>query len=119
MTEFVKQFHQVAVLIPDLEDRVAYTSLLNSLKNGQFKFSLAEQKETILAKVLRKAAKFFRAIKFCVESTNTSKKAMVPANGNVGRGDRMPRLDIRDSYIMADPRSMLMEVKGHPMLRKP
>ena len=48
-TSFVKCFHQEAVLIPNLEDSVAYTSFLSGLKNGQFKFSLAEPKETTLA----------------------------------------------------------------------
>ena len=58
LVEFVKHFHQEAVLIPDLEDRAAHTSFLNDLKSGRFKFSLAEQKETTLAEALRKAADF-------------------------------------------------------------
>jgi len=49
LAEFVKRFHQEAMLIPNLEDGVAYTSFLNGLKSGRFKFSLAEQKETTLA----------------------------------------------------------------------
>jgi len=42
LAEFVKRFHQEAVLILDLEDGVAYTSFLNSLKSGWSKFSLVE-----------------------------------------------------------------------------
>ena len=61
LTDFVKRFHQEVVLIPDLEDEVTYTSFLNDLKSGRFKFSLAEQKEMTLAVTLRKAADFIRA----------------------------------------------------------
>jgi len=46
----MKWFHQELVLIPDLEDEVVYTSFLNGLKNERFKFPLAEQKETTLAR---------------------------------------------------------------------
>ena len=60
--DFVEHFHQEAVLIPDLEDAVVYISFLNGLKNGWFKFALAEQKETTLAEALRKAADFIRTI---------------------------------------------------------
>ena len=48
LADFIKCFHQEAVLIPDLEDRVADTSFLNGLKSGRFKFSLTKQKETTL-----------------------------------------------------------------------
>ena len=34
VAEFVKCFHQEVVLIPNLEDGVAYTSFPNDLKNG-------------------------------------------------------------------------------------
>jgi len=40
LEDFVKRFHQEAVLIFDLEDKVVYTSFLNNLKSGRFKFSL-------------------------------------------------------------------------------
>jgi len=36
LAEFIKCFHKEAVLIPDLEDGVAYTSLLNNLKSRGF-----------------------------------------------------------------------------------
>ena len=62
VADFVKRFHQEAVVIPKLEDGVAYTSFLNRLKNSQFKFSLVEEKETSLAEALRKAADFIKAI---------------------------------------------------------
>jgi len=70
LAEFVKRFHQEAVLIPELEDGVAYTSFLNGLKSRRFKFSLAEQKKTTLAKALRKVADFIRATKICVDNSD-------------------------------------------------
>ena len=42
LAEFVRRFHEEAVLVLDLEDEVAYTFFLSGLKNGQFKFSLAK-----------------------------------------------------------------------------
>jgi len=70
-------------LIPDLEDGVAYTSFLNRLKNRRLKFSLAEQKETSLAKSLRKTANFIRATEICVETSDTSRKAKEQGDRNV------------------------------------
>ena len=46
LAELVKHFHQDTVFIPNLEGKVVHTSFLNGLKNGRFKFSLAEHKET-------------------------------------------------------------------------
>jgi len=88
LAEFVKHFHQEAMLIPDLEDGVAYTSFLNGLKSGRFKLSLAKQKETTLAEALRKAADFIRATEICADSPHTPKKTKVPGDRN--RGERNP-----------------------------
>ena len=109
----MKCFHQETVLICDLEDGVAYTSFLNELKSDRLKFSLATQKETSLAKALRKVAEFIRANTICTENTDASNKAKTQADKNVGPGNRRPRLDIRDSHFTANPTSILMEVKGH------
>jgi len=57
-----------------LEDGVAYTSFLNDLKSGWFKFSLAEQKETTHAEALRKVAGFIRSTRICPHSTDAPKK---------------------------------------------
>ena len=54
-------------LILDLKDVVANTSFVNGLKNGQFKFSLANQKETSLAEALKNVADFMRAMEICTE----------------------------------------------------
>jgi len=83
-------------LIPDFEDRVAYTSFLNCLKSGRFKFSLTEQKETILAETLRKPIEFIRAIEICAERTNAPKKAKASVDRNAEHGDRTPRLEAID-----------------------
>ena len=71
-------------MLPNFEEGVAYTSFLNNLRNGQFKFSLAEQKETTVAKPQRKVANFIPAIEICIEGTDTTKKVKVPADRNVG-----------------------------------
>ena len=54
---------------------MAYTSFLNGLKDGWFKFALADQKETSLAEALRKAIDFIRVVKICGKSTHAMKKA--------------------------------------------
>lgn len=107
------------ILILDLEDGVVYTSFLNGLKNEQFNFPLAEQKETTLAEALRKHADFIRATEICTENVDASKKAKTQGDRNARRGNRRSRLDIWDSRFTVDSKSILIEVKGHPMLRKP
>ena len=90
-------------MISDLEDGVAYTSFLNSLKSGRFKFSLTKQKETALAKALRKVVDFIHATKICAENTDTSKKAKIPVNRNAGCKDRRPRLEVIDPRFTTNP----------------
>ena len=85
MAKFVKRFHKEAVLIPDLEDGVVYTSFLNGLKSGHFKFSLAEQKETTLAKALRKVADFIRATEIYTDNLDAPKKAKTLVDKNSSR----------------------------------
>jgi len=123
LAELVKRFHQEAVLILDLEDGVAYTSFLSDLKSGRYKLSLAEQKETVLAEALGKAADFIRATEICADNSNAPKKARVPGDKNLNRGnrnpdsrDRRPQLKAIDPWFTTDARSILMEVRGHPML---
>jgi len=48
-------------------------------------------------------------MEICVEGMDTTKKAKVLADWNVGRGDRRLRLDVRDSRFTAYLRSKLME----------
>jgi len=122
----VKRFHQEVVLIPNLEEGVAYTSFLNGLKSRRFKFSLAEQKEITLAEALRKAADFIRAIEIYVDSLDARRKGKTPTDRNPGRGDRgqgsgyrRPRLEVINLQFITNPRSILMEVRDHPMLNRP
>jgi len=106
-------------LIPDLEGGMAYTSFLNGLKSGQFKFSLAEQKEATLAEALRNAADFIRATEICAEGTDTLKKTKVPIDRNPSRDDRRPWLEGVDPRFITNPRSIFMQARGHPMLKRP
>ena len=103
LAEFVKRFHQEAVLIPDLEDGVVYTSFLNGLKMRRFKFSLAEQNETMLAEALRKATDFIHATQICADNSDTPQKVRPLADRNLGRSDRnhgsqewRPQLEVVD-----------------------
>ena len=107
------------MLIPDLEDRVAYTSFLNNLKSGHFKFSLAEQKETTLVEALRKVVDFIRATEICADSSDAPKKMKALGDKNFNRDDRnlapherRPQFEAVDPRFTTDARSILMEVKG-------
>ena len=84
-------------------DGMAYTSFLNGFKSRWFKFFLAEQKETTLAKALRKATDFICATKICAEAADAPKKAKVPIDGNPSRGDERPWLKCINSRFSTDP----------------
>ena len=113
-------------MIPDMEDGVAHTFILNGLKSRGFKFSLAEQKETTLAKALRKVADFIRATEICTDNSDAPKKVRIPMDKNPNRGDRnhSPRdrrsqLEVVDPRFTTDLKSIQVEVRGHPMLQRP
>jgi len=57
LKEFVIRFNHYAILIPDLQDKVAYTAFLNGLLPERFKFSFAksfaESKVTMLVEAFR------------------------------------------------------------------
>jgi len=81
--------------------------------------------ETTLAKVLRKAADFIRATEICVDSSDIPKKAKVRGDKNFNRGDRnngswerRPLFEALDRRFTTDAWSILMEVRGCPMLRR-
>ena len=78
------------MLIPDQEDGVAYTSFLNGLRSGGFKFFLADQKERMLAKALWKLADFLRDIEICADSSDTSKKTKAHGDRGLNRGKSNP-----------------------------
>ena len=68
LAEFMKRCYQEVVLILDLDVGVAYTSFLNGLRSGCLRFSLSKQKETTLAKALKKVADFISATVISAES---------------------------------------------------
>ena len=67
----------------------------------------------------RNTTDFIQATEICVETIFTSRKAKAQGDRNTGRGGWRPRIDARDSLFTLDPRSILIEVKGHPTLKKP
>jgi len=62
---YVRRFNHEAVLIPDLQDGVAYAAFLNGLLPGRFKFTLAESKVTTLVEALGRAKSFIQATEIC------------------------------------------------------
>jgi len=66
LKEYVMRFNREAILIPDLQDGVAYVAFLNGLLLRRFKFFLVQSKVTTLANALRRAQDFIQAIKICV-----------------------------------------------------
>jgi len=56
LKEYVMRFIREAILIPELQDGVAYAAFLNGLLLGRFKFSLVKSK--VLAHALRRAQDF-------------------------------------------------------------
>ena len=66
LKEYVMRFNREAILIPDLQDGVAYAAFLNGLLLGRFKFSLVESKANTLADALRRVQDFIQAIEIYV-----------------------------------------------------
>jgi len=65
MKECVRRFNHEAIVIPKLQDGVAYTTFLNRSLPGKFKFSLAESRATTVADALRKAQDFIQVTEIC------------------------------------------------------
>ena len=80
---------------------------------------MPEQKETTLAEALRKAANFIRAFEICAKSTDAPKKTKTMVYRNVSEGERRPRFDVVDPHFTMDPQSILIEVKEHPVSKRP
>jgi len=66
LKEYMMRFNQEVVLIPGIQDGVAYAAFLNGLHPGRFKFSLIESKVTTLVGVLRRTQDFIQTIEICV-----------------------------------------------------
>jgi len=82
---YVRRFNHEAVLIPDLQDEIAYAAFLNGLLPGRFKFSLAESKVTTLAEALGRAQSFIQATEICAgeEPLQPDSKKRVVGDRNV------------------------------------
>jgi len=126
LVEYVKRFYQEEVLMPDLEDEVAYISFFNGPRSSRFKFFLAEPKETTFVEALSKAADFIRATEICTDNSDAPKKARILGDKNLSHGNknpdprgRRPPFKAIDPLFATDARSILMEVRGYPMLRRP
>jgi len=80
----------------------------------------------MLAEALRKVADVICPTEICANNFDAPKKAWIPAYQNLNHGDRDPgpwkkrlQLEAIDPWFTTDARSILMEVRGHPMLRRP
>jgi len=79
-----------------------------------------------LAEALRKVAGFIRATKICADNSDGPKKARIPMDKNPNHGDRnhgsrdrRPQLEAVNPRFTTDPRFVLMEIRRHPVLRRP
>ena len=65
LKEYMMRFNQEVVLIPGIQDGVAYAAFLNELLSRRFNFSLVEGKVITLVDALRKTQDFIQAIEIC------------------------------------------------------
>jgi len=88
---YVRRFNHKAVLIPNLQDGVAYAAFLNGLLPGRFKFLLAESKVTTLVEALGRAQSFIKATEICAEegSSRQDNKKRVVEDRNVQSDKRL------------------------------
>jgi len=75
--------------------------------------------EASLTEALRKATNFIRASKICVGVTDGPRKITKWENRNLSRKEKGQRSEARDLCFTLNPWSLLKEIKGHPILRKP
>jgi len=116
---YIRRFNHEAVLIPDLQDGVAYAALLNELLPGRFKFSLAESKVTTLVEALGRAQSFIQATEICIgeEPLRPDSKKRAVEDRNVQSDKRQKPINERGGRFHVSPRNILMEIKGKTMLR--
>jgi len=119
---YVRRFNHEAVLIPDLQDGVAYAAFLNGLLLGRFKFSLVESKVTTLVEALGRAQRFTQATEICAGNEpsrqENKKRAVKDRNAQL---DKCPKQSNErgGGEFHASPRDILIEIKGSPMLKQP
>jgi len=61
---YIRRFNHEAILIPDLQDGVAYAAFLNGLLPGRFKFSLAESRVTTVVEAMGRAQSLFKPLRY-------------------------------------------------------
>jgi len=71
-----------------------------------------------LAEALRKRANFIWATEIYAEATDSPLKAKTQEDRNLTWGEKRQRGEAQDTRFTSDRRSILMEIKGHPMLKK-
>jgi len=72
---YVHRFNHEVILIPGLQDGVAYAAFLNGLLTGRFKFSLADSKVTTLVEALGRAQASFRPPKYVLGTSPHGRRA--------------------------------------------
>ena len=119
---YVRRFNHEVVLIPDLQDGVAYAAFLNGLLLGRFKFSLAEGKVTTLVEALGRAQSFIQATEICAGDEppwqENKKRAIKDHNVQLDKHPNQSN-ERGEGRFHASPRDILMEIKGSPMLKWP
>ena len=118
LKEYVMRFKRETVLIPDLQDGIAYTTFLNGLLPGRFKFSLGESKVAILANALRRAQDFIQAMEICARDEfipHESRKRL--GEDRDEQPNKRPKWNKeRRGCFHSSPQIVLMEIKGNPLL---
>ena len=119
---YIRRFNHEAILIPDLQDGVAYAAFLNGLLPGRFKFSLAESRVTTLVEAMGRAQSFIQATEICAgeePSRQDSKKRVIEDRGAQPDKRSKQNYERGRGHFHASPRDILMEIKGSPMLKRP
>lgn len=128
LKEYVKRFTSEAMLIPDLPESVAMAALMKGLKNTRFKFALVEDNVTSFTEALGRAEKHIRASEICSDDRESrkrgrSKERTKGDDRKKGRShpqkEARPQREADSDRFRVSRREILMEVKDHPMLKRP
>ena len=100
LKDFIKRFNSESFLIPDLQDNIAYTSLLAGLRPGKFKWGLLEDKDSTFTEAMRRAEKYIQAADICGSTSSQNKKRNNDNPHERGKGMRrsMDDKEDRDDY---------------------
>ena len=97
-----------------------YTAFLNGLLPGRFKFSLAESNVATLGESLRRVQDFTPTTEICVGDVVVRSDNRKRGGEDKGpQADKRPRKDEeRIGSFHTTHRSILIKIKGNPMLRQ-